>query len=58
MHLCLGIRRKDAFARRLGRLTPLAYPWLATLPPLCTHYLGWLTKPDAPAHSQEAADAR
>ena len=31
-------------ARRLGRVTPLLYPWLAKLPPLRTHYLGLLLK--------------
>jgi SAM-dependent methyltransferase len=32
-------------ARRLGRVTPLLYPMLASIPPLRTHYMGLLVKP-------------
>lgn len=32
------------FARRLGRLTRVLYPLLASIPPLRTHYLGLFTK--------------
>jgi hypothetical protein len=34
-------------ARRLGRLTSVAYPSLALLPPLRSHLLGLLSKPEA-----------
>lgn len=34
-------------ARRLGPLTAAAYPRLASVPPLRSHLLGLLTKPDA-----------
>lgn len=33
-------------SRRLGRLTPVLYPLLAAIPPLRTHYLGLLVKPE------------
>lgn len=41
--------------RRLGRLAPFAYPVLARLPPLRTHYLGLLRRePPRPAPPSEA----
>lgn len=36
-------------ARRLGRLTGLLYPALASIPPLRTYYMILLTRPPAPA---------
>jgi SAM-dependent methyltransferase len=41
-------------ARRLGRLTPVAYPLLAALPPLRTHVLALLRAP-ADAHASAAS---
>ncbi len=41
-----------SLARRLGRLTPVCYRLLATLPPLRTHYLGLLVKPVSEGGSQ------
>ncbi len=31
------------------RLLPILHPLLASIPPLCTHYLGWFVKPSPPA---------
>lgn len=40
-----GLTLLPPMARRLGPLTPLAYPLLVRVPPLRTHLLGLLVKP-------------
>jgi ubiquinone/menaquinone biosynthesis C-methylase UbiE len=42
-------------ARRLGRLTPVAYPVLARLPPLRTHLIGLLRKSRSPSQAPPPA---
>lgn len=41
----LGVTLLPPLARRLGPLTPIAYPALASIPPLRSHLLGLLRKP-------------
>jgi len=41
----IGLTLLPPLARRLGPLTPMAYPVLASLPPLRSHLLGLLRKP-------------
>ena len=40
-----GVTLVPPLARRLGPLTPIAYPVLASMPPLRSHLLGLLRKP-------------
>ena len=41
----IGLTLLPPLARRLGPLTPIAYPALASVPPLRSHLLGLLRKP-------------
>jgi ubiquinone/menaquinone biosynthesis C-methylase UbiE len=41
----LGVTLLPPLARRLGPFTPIAYPALASIPPLRSHLLGLLQKP-------------
>jgi hypothetical protein len=41
----IGLTLLPPLARRLGPLTPVAYPVLGWLPPLRSHLLGLLLKP-------------
>jgi SAM-dependent methyltransferase len=43
-------------ARRLGRLTPVLYPLLVAIPPLRTHYLGLLIRPQTTDRRQRTTD--
>ncbi len=45
-------------ARRLGRLTPVLYPLLASVPPLRTHYLGLLIRRPSEQGSRGAEERR